>query len=162
MKITDALLGEHGVLYALFDHVEAALPRAGSLAEVRALADLLGAALLSHARCEEELLFPALEAHIGPNGPLTVMQLEHQEIDEGIEDAAQAAEPAAAVDAIRRVIEIARPHFRKEECVLFALAQARLGDAELEALGAAWASTRRVELSNGSPTCGPGARAMSR
>ncbi|MFQ5856118.1 MAG: hypothetical protein ACE5LU_10785 [Anaerolineae bacterium] len=36
MKITQALLGEHGAFYAQFDHLEHAMPAADSLALIQA------------------------------------------------------------------------------------------------------------------------------
>lgn len=144
MKLTDALLGEHGACYALFDHVEAALPRLETLTEVRRVAELVGGALLSHSNLEDELLFPALEARIGSGGPLVVMRAEHNAIEGAIDAAIAAPDRDAAVAALRRAIAIVRPHFKKEERVLFAIAAQRLGDDELERLGAAWARARGI------------------
>ena len=44
MKITDAFLGEHGVFYAQFDHLEQLLRAPGSLEQVQDAAALLGSA----------------------------------------------------------------------------------------------------------------------
>ena len=69
MQITQALLGEHGVLHALFEHVEAGLPGMETLADVQGAGATLVATLGSHARIENEILFPALEPHLGSGFP---------------------------------------------------------------------------------------------
>jgi hypothetical protein len=61
MKITDAFIGEHAVLYCQLDHLETAVPAAKTLGEIKALAALLEAALRSHAALEDELLFNGLD-----------------------------------------------------------------------------------------------------
>ncbi len=43
MRIIDALLGEHAVFYAQFDHLEKSIPVAESSAQVRAQAAMLAA-----------------------------------------------------------------------------------------------------------------------
>jgi len=75
MKITDAFLGEHGVFYAQFSHLEQTVPNTAALGEVQAQAALLTAALETHAHLEEELLFSTLEPHLGQGGPLAVMRM---------------------------------------------------------------------------------------
>lgn len=144
MKVTDALLGEHGVMNAIFDHVEQLLAAARTVADVRSAAGVVTATLVSHARIEDELLFPALERHLGPAGPLVVMRHEHEEIERALEAAAAAQTPADAHEHLRRALGIAHEHFAKEEQVLFRMAHDVLSDAELEQLGASWAAARRV------------------
>ena len=61
MKITDALLAEHVVFHALFDHIERATPQLKTLGEVRALAELLEGMLVQHSKSEDELLMHYLE-----------------------------------------------------------------------------------------------------
>ena len=146
MKLTDALLGEHGAIYALFNHLEEVLPRLESLKEVQLAAAELSAVLVSHARIEEELLFPALEAHIGPAGPLSVMREEHTEIDQSLDDVAKAKARDEAVRRLEYLIEVARDHFAKEERALFNIARQALSGDELEELGDRWADIRRVAV----------------
>lgn len=82
MKVTDALLGEHGVVYAQFDYLEKNIPHAEDLTLVKSPGAMLTAALAPHAHLEDELLFIALAAHIDPQfGPLAVMRAEHDEIE---------------------------------------------------------------------------------
>jgi|GEM_PF-3137662 hypothetical protein len=47
MNLVDAFLGEHGVLYALLEEVDRALPELESVREVRVLGRLLGAEIRS-------------------------------------------------------------------------------------------------------------------
>ena len=88
MKITDALLGEHGVFYSQFEYMERALPESDDPdrlnVEVSLLSASLVAALETHARLEDELLFDALEVQVGPIGPLVMMRQEHQEIEQAL------------------------------------------------------------------------------
>ncbi|HTM22005.1 MAG TPA: hemerythrin domain-containing protein, partial [Kofleriaceae bacterium] len=76
MNLIDALLGEHAVLYLLFDDLEDRVDSA-SVEEVRAATGPVAVALLAHAGVEDELLFPALEQAMGDPGPLQVMRAEH-------------------------------------------------------------------------------------
>jgi len=144
MQITQALLGEHGVLYALFEHVEADVPKMETLAEVRRAGATLAATLGSHARIENEILFPALEPQLGPGGPLPVMREEHDEIEAVLEDVVNATNLDAALGQLRYALRIARDHFAKEEQVLFGMAQQMLAADELDRLGAMWAEKRCV------------------
>jgi iron-sulfur cluster repair protein YtfE (RIC family) len=152
MQITQVLLGEHGVLYALFEHIEAGIPKMEALADVQRAGATLAATLGSHARIENEILFPALEPQLGPNGPLRVMRDEHDEIEAALEDVVNAASLDAALGQLRHAVRIARDHFAKEEQVLFGMAQQMLAADELDRLGAMWAETR----------CGLGQRNLTR
>lgn len=140
IAITDALLGEHGVIYPQLAHLEQA--GFGSAGEARAAAALLAAGLATHAQTEDELLFAPLEERIGPGGPLAVMRIEHEQVEgtlaqlQEVEDAGEAKALAA------RLAAIAREHFAKEEQVLFPIAEQALGQEELTRLGAEWARRR--------------------
>lgn len=142
MKITDALLGEHAVLYALFDHMETAVSAAESLPVVQAQAAMLAAALESHAHIEDALLFTALEPQIGPIGPLVVMRMEHDQIEEILAQLPQMAELNAAQQLLLQLIQMVRGHFQKEEQALFLIAHRTLTPETLEGLGEAWAARR--------------------
>jgi hemerythrin-like domain-containing protein len=146
MKMTDALRGEHGVFYAIFDHLEDVLVSVESADEVRDLAAMLTSALVPHAKLENEVLFPAVEEQIGTGGPVAVMRAEHDEIEgilTGLNDSDDADELKGR---ILRAIRVAREHFRKEEMVLFPMADERLGDGPLRQLGMKWAAKRQVML----------------
>jgi hemerythrin-like domain-containing protein len=144
MKITDALLGEHGVFYAQFSHLEQVVPQLADLALVKAQAALLTAALETHAHLEEELLFSALEPHLGQGGPLAVMRMEHQQIEEGLARLPGLTELVSARQLLLQVVEVARGHFAKEEQVLYPMAHQALDETTLAELGDRWAVQREV------------------
>ena len=146
MNILQALLGEHGVFYAQFTHLEQQLPGMEDLDTVQELGKVLTAALGSHAQNENELLFSSIEAHLGPIRPLKVMRMEHDQIEGLLAEVQRLDEAADARQALLQAIAIARPHFAKEEQVLFPLAAQRLPASELEALGAEWGARRDVTL----------------
>jgi hemerythrin-like domain-containing protein len=147
MKIIEALLGEHGAFYAQFAHLEQAIPAAEDAAQIREQAALLAAALGSHANLENELLFAALDPHLGPMGPLAVMRMEHDEIESALTGAQEAENVEEARTLLTRVIRVAREHFAKEERVLFPMALQVLDAETLDRLGEQWASRRGVTLS---------------
>ena len=97
MKLTDALLGENGVIYALFDHVESELADMKTIDDVKRAGAALSAALVSHARIVNEILFPALDPHLGQAGPLAVMRHEHEEIEGALGEVAATDDHALAV-----------------------------------------------------------------
>lgn len=144
MKLTDALLGEHGALYALFAQVEACFARAATAGEARLLAAAIAPLVLAHATLEDELLLPAIEARAGATPLLAVMREEHEEIAASLDAALAAEERAAVIANLRDAMETARSHFAKEEGALFPLAEECLDARELARLGALWANARGV------------------
>jgi len=92
MRIIEALLGEHGVFHAQFDHLAQKAPTAETRAWVQGQAALLAATLNTHASLEDELLFSSLEPHLGPMGPLAVMRMEHDQIEKYLAQAQDAQE----------------------------------------------------------------------
>lgn len=147
MKITDALLGEHGVLYSMFDRLETLAPASGDAAAVRAMATLLDAALAPHAEVENELLFAAMEASPdAERGPILAMREEHDAIEQALAEAADAVDAARGGALLRDTIAMTRDHFVREEHLLFPMAARMLGDDVLEELGAEWALRRHVAL----------------
>lgn len=146
MKITDALLGEHGVLYALFGHLQENVRRADSLREVQLQAAFLASALKPHAELEDELLFSTLEPVLGKMGPLAVMRQEHEEIESTLEGLRELTDPDEAASRLLHVVQVAREHFSKEEQVLFPMAQQTLGTDGLNQLGLQWAKRREVNV----------------
>ena len=146
MKITDALLGEHAVLYELFNYMRDTALESDDVREVRAAVSVLERLLLAHARIEEELLFPRLEPHLGQMGPLAVMRSEHRDIDSLLDAARQENDLGALKSLIGRLLALAHGHFQKEEQVLFAMTRRFLDDATLTALGNQWADSRNVTV----------------
>ena len=139
--ITDALVGEHGVIYAELEHL-ASRPLE-SVEAARAQGAQLAAGLASHAHIEDELLFVPLEGPLGPNGgPLAVMRMEHEEVEGTLERLAHAADLEEAQSLASHLVSVAREHFAKEEQVLFPMAEQLLPEAELRGLGEQWAARR--------------------
>ncbi|MHB8731136.1 MAG: hemerythrin domain-containing protein [bacterium] len=144
MDIIDALLGEHGVLYAQFDYLEEAVPHL-SVDALKAQTDVLAAGLQSHSGLEDELLFTSLEPILGAGSPeLLGMRMMHEEIDRGLESCRAATGDAEAQGNLLGVIGLARQHFLGEEQALFPVARARIPRAARDALGAEWAARRGV------------------
>ncbi len=146
MKMTDALLGEHGVLYALFDRIEAVKATATSVVQIQEAMVALSAVVRSHSNLEEELLFPALETHMGTTGPLAVMRTEHDEIEQALRQIEAAQDLDDGVDCVGRALAILRDHFQKEEEVLFSIARQTLDEDTQNRLGEAWAEARHVTI----------------
>ena len=144
MMITDALLGEHGAFYAQFDRLEEVLPHAGSAGEVREQAALLAAALVSHARLEDEVLFALMAKAGGDSGLLATMEEEHTRIADLLTRAQGTRDLGLARSALLEAVALARDHFAKEERVAFPMAESLLDREALIASGTAWAERRAV------------------
>ena len=147
MKLTDALLGEHAVIYELFAYLRDTILVSDDVRDIRGAVPVLERLLGSHARVEENLLFPRLEPHLGETGPLAIMRCEHSEIIDLLEIARQETDIAALKSVIGRLLDLAHNHFQKEERVLFPIAQEFLDEATLTWLGDEWASSRNVTIS---------------
>ena len=145
MKITDAFLGEHGVFYAQFDHLEDALQVPRSVDGVHALTAMLVAALEPHAHMEDEFLFGPLMRE-GVMGPSAAMEEEHRAIEETLRESLAATDATEAADLLRNAIGMAREHFLKEEQVAFPFAEQHLGEAVLHERGREWAERRAVVI----------------
>ncbi len=146
MKLTHALLGEHAVFYALFDHIERRLAAGADLVALQAIGGALTEALVSHAKLEDELLFPTLAGTPAAEGPVSVMQEEHANIDELCADLPRAGDAADAGALLGEIIEMSRAHFAKEEHMLFPLVEQLADATELEVLSENWARLRGVTL----------------
>jgi hemerythrin-like domain-containing protein len=107
---------------------------------------MLAAALAGHAQLEEDLLFKTLERHIGSIGPLAVMRMEHDQIEEGLERLPAVRELEQVRELLLQIVEVARGHFAKEEQVLFPMASQALSTETLIDLGEQWARRRAVTL----------------
>jgi hemerythrin-like domain-containing protein len=144
MKITDAFIGEHAVLYTQLDHLEHAVPAAKTIGEIKAMAALLEAALTSHAALEDDLLFNGLEPGLDQMGKLEKVQHEHDAICKGL---AQVRASRTRKDAERRllnVVHLTRKEFDLEDRILFRLAEELLREDTLRRLGKQWALRRIV------------------
>jgi hemerythrin-like domain-containing protein len=148
MKITDAFVGEHAVLYAQFDHLDEAVVNAISLAEVKAQGAMLAVALRSHAELEEELLFKPLEEQGGSEDSLKEARKDHSKIEDLMSEMLDHLTDVRRLGHARRlllqVIETSRTHFAKEEESLFPEAEGVLGADMLSELGDKWAGQRNI------------------
>jgi hemerythrin-like domain-containing protein len=144
VNLIDILLGEHGVFYCLFDNLDSRVPKTERMGEVLSIARTLFAALASHTRLEEEILFNELEPHLGADGPLAVMREEHDEIHRTLDIARDAQQTFEGIDRLLHVLAVARQHFHKEEQILFKAARKHLGEKKLQSLGRRWVETRRT------------------
>ena len=144
MKITQVLLGEHGVFYAWFDAIEASLRKNPNAEDIRELAIVLAPALKQHAHMEDELLFDAMSGTGPAAGPLAMMHIEHERIEGLLENACIAKTAGEGAATLRDAIDTARDHFAKEERIVFPLAEMQLSGAQLEELAEKWADRRGV------------------
>lgn len=143
MKITDALRGEHAPLCDLLRHVDGEARALPTLEAVRAVAAVVVAALVPHARAEDELFFAPLLASGVDAGPLAYMHDEHLDIEGALQGAMVASDRATAVGHLLRAVSLALEHFEKEEEIVFPAADDALDEATLERYGADWARARR-------------------
>lgn len=146
MKITDALLGEHGAILAQFDRLEAALPHMAQAQDIREQAALLAAALLTHAGLEDELLFGRLGGVSADRGLLELMAEQHSQIAGALGEAQGTSDAGRARAALLEAITDAREHFALEERQVFPLCEDLLGERTLTELGATWGERRAVWL----------------
>lgn len=169
------LLEEHEDLQATLAPLRAAVEalRAGgepavpaALPALESVGEMMGTRLLRHARKEDEVLFPALEAALGGDGgPTAVMREEHRVIHERaalfretlrqiqvLEHPAIAAGGAALRHLAHRgagarellgigeeIVRTVDLHFAKEEEILFPMAREILSAPEMAEVG------RRIE-----------------
>jgi hemerythrin-like domain-containing protein len=142
MRITQALLGEHGAIYALFDLIEKTVT-AAELTELRISTKSLHCAIGSHAAIEDEVLRPAIQNYLpAPAGPS-----DHDVIDAGLAKVLASETAEEARRTLLETIAFARKHFLKEETIIFGIASRELSGEVQEQLGAEWARRRGVILS---------------
>lgn len=147
MKLTDALRGEHGAFYALFDEIEDIAATEDAMAQWLGATTVLEAMVTSHEALEERLLFAALKPHLGDrSGPLATLHTEHEEMERFLAHMLQESDVDRAILWISEALGAARSHFKKEEQILFPLAERILGDEVLIRMGREWAEVRRVTV----------------
>ena len=144
MKITDAFIAEHAVIYAQLDHLEHAIPAAKTLGEVKVMAGILEAALKPHAEAEDELLFNGLEPGLDQMGMLEKVQHEHDAICKGLEKVRIARTRKDAQRYLLSIVHLTRKEFDMEDRILFRLADELLREETLLKLGKSWARRRSV------------------
>ena len=85
-----------------------------------------------HLAMEEEVLFPAFEAHsgMGGGGPTAMMRMEHQQMRgllDQIEESIQADDAQEAMDIGDTLLMLVQQHNAKEEGMLYPMAENILG-----------------------------------
>jgi len=146
MKITDALLAEHGLIRNLLETVERLRAESHDLTELRTAAAVLDNALATHSDIEETVFFPALEPHIGDAGPLAVMRAEHEEMDRSVGEMRDSEDVEHVKAVLSDLVALARTHFQKEEAILLPLAGEVLSEADQQEIGKKWAAARGVAI----------------
>jgi regulator of cell morphogenesis and NO signaling len=137
MKITDALRQEHEVLIPQLDALEKAAGSGAALADLGEMVRRLADGLLSHARIEDEVLFPALIENLGgEGGPVGTMKAEHEEIENGFGAFSNIKNLDDAKHELARLVQITRDHFTKEDRMLFPMAEQSLENGALTEMNA--------------------------
>jgi hemerythrin-like domain-containing protein len=144
MKITDVLRAEHAVFHNLFDHIERAVPRLKTLAEVRALATVAETVLAPHSKTEDDLFMEPLEHCFDQIGQQETFHDEHRMIDAELARVHKARDLKTARLMLVRAMAMSREHFDKEERIVFPLAERVLKAKTLSELGEAWLRRREV------------------
>jgi hemerythrin-like domain-containing protein len=144
MKITEALLAEHAVFHSLFDHVEQAVPRLKTLAEVKSLAAVIEATLSAHSRTEDILLIEPLDHCLEQMGQAESFHKEHQEIDASLAEIKSVRQVKTAKRLLLNAVAYSRRHFDKEERLLFPLAEKVLNARTLTTLARDWMKQRNA------------------
>ena len=138
MKITDALLAEHVVFHALFDHIEHSTARLKTLGEVRVLADLLETMLVQHSKSEDDLLMNYLEDSIEQMGHRDTFHEEHELIERHLDAVRSAGSLKSARKLLVDAVVGARKHFDKEERLVLPLAEKVISYHNIMKLGKRW------------------------
>lgn len=144
MKITEALIAEHGVFHGLFDYIERTVPRLKTLAEVKAVAGLLKATLDPHSRVEEELFVAPLDHCMDQLGQEQTFHGEHQEIEATLNDIQNCRSVKTARKLLLEAVLACRRHFDKEERIVFPMGERLLKARTLNALGSEWQRRREA------------------
>ncbi len=144
MGIIWALLGEHAVLFSLFEVVEGRLSDCVDKTELLAAARPLTDSLARHARVEDEVFFQPLEEQLGPVAPVAVMRQEHDEIEAALAQLQEVESLEEGMDILHRTLRTAREHFLKEQEILFPHALQALDEGELQRMASSWAERSGV------------------
>ena len=138
MALTSILSREHQVVLGKLRQLEDAL----SELDLKVLEEVLRfmeGDLPLHRKKEEEVLFPALGRHIGTEtGPIAVMLQEHEaelnhlrDLRAAVDDLKGGGDAGNRVrGSARAILELLRAHIRKEDEILFPMAEQRLTPEE--------------------------------
>jgi hemerythrin-like domain-containing protein len=146
MDVTDALVGEHGVLHLLLEQLEDAAGRCATVAELRIACEPFAISLLGHHRAEEATLLTPYERQTGSLGPLKCLRHEHQLLDELIRGLFKSDDVAAMRAAVATLTDHVRRHLAREEQLLFQHVRQTLPAGDREHLAEHWAEFRGMTL----------------
>ena len=146
MKITEILMAEHAVFHNLFDHIEATVPQAKTLSEVKLLAVVMDKLTAPHSKTEDELFIEPLEHCFDQMGQGDTFHHEHEMIDALLAKVRQAKDLKTARKFLLSAVTASRKHFDKEERIVFPLAERVLKAKTLSELGTQWLARRDVKL----------------
>jgi len=146
MKITDVLRAEHAVFHNLFDHIEAVLPRTRTLAEVKTLAMLADKVMAPHSKTEDDLFIEPLEHCFDQIGQNETFHEEHRQIEEMLADVHQVKTLKKAKQILLAAMTASRKHFKKEERIVFPMAERILKAKTMSELGEQWLRRREMAL----------------
>jgi hemerythrin-like domain-containing protein len=142
MKITEALLAEHLVFQNMFDHIEVAVPKVKSLAEIKTLARLMESMLKGHSDTEDKLFIGPLEHCFEQIGQRESFHQEHVEIDDNLKLVQKATQVKQGRRLLLNAVAYSRRHFDREERVVFPMAERVLKSKTLNDLGQTWTAQR--------------------
>jgi hemerythrin-like domain-containing protein len=142
MKITEILMAEHTVFYSLFDHIEAALPKAKTLAVVKALAVTMDTLTKPHSETEDELFIKPLEHYFDQIGHQATFHDEHEIIEQSLAEVLKTKNLKLAKKLLLAAVTASRSHFEKEERIIFPWAERVLKTRTLTELGKQWQTQR--------------------
>jgi hemerythrin-like domain-containing protein len=144
MKITDALIAEHGVFHGLFDYIERTAPNLKTLGELKAVGGLLEATLDPHSRIEEELFISPLDHCMDQMGQERGFHGEHAEIEATLAEIQTSRSAARARKLLLDAVRACRRHFDKEERIVFPMGERLLKAKTLTALGSEFQKRREA------------------
>ena len=139
-------MAEHAVFHNLFDHIEAAVPRLGTLGEVKLLATLVDKVMAPHSKTEDDLFIEPLEHCFDQIGQNETFHAEHRQIEEMLAAVLTARTLKDAKKILLKVIAASRRHFDKEERIVFPMAERVLKTKTLSDLGTEWLRKRAAAV----------------
>jgi hemerythrin-like domain-containing protein len=143
MKITEALFAEHQVFHNIFDHLERVVPRAKTLAEIKALAALMETMMKAHSDTEDELFIRPLEHCFEQIGQRETFHKEHDDVEKTLASVRNARQPKKARQFLLQAVAASRKHVDKEERIVFPLAEQVLSAKTLATLASDWRQRRK-------------------
>ena len=146
MKITEILMAEHTVFHSLFDHIEATVPGAKTLAVVKSLAVTMETLTRPHSQTEDELFIEPLEHHFDQIGHKETFHNEHEMIEEALAKVQATRDLKVAKKLLLGAVVASRKHFDKEERIVFPMAERVLKARTLTELGKQWRTQREGKM----------------